>query len=165
MASAASSDGGLGVVRIKPLGAGGGGGERSAGAASAAAPSVQYSTEAAEVVIDGRRFAYPSHVISPEMDQEALYEAFMAARVDAFLEGTNANIMAYGQTGSGKTHTVFGPPGIMAKAAAGEFGDGIVAEYGLYPRALINLYVAARRLLPLLLRRSQPRTRTHAPLP
>ena len=52
------------------------------------------------------------------MDQAELYDAFMPQRVQAFLDGINVNIMAYGQTGSGKTHTVFGPPGIMARAAA-----------------------------------------------
>lgn len=99
------NDGGLGVVRIKPLGAGGGGGERSAQYASASDAGVTFSTEASQVTVEGRRFTYPSHVISPEMDQQELYDNFMPARIEAFLQGINVNVMAYGQTGSGKTHT------------------------------------------------------------
>ena len=94
------NDGGLGVVRIKPLGAGGGGGERSA--ASGAPTGVSFSTDQAEVTVDGRRFHYPSHVIAPDMDQQALYDAFMPVRMQAFIDGMNVNVMAYGQTGSGK---------------------------------------------------------------
>jgi len=48
--------------------------------------------------------------------------------------------MAYGQTGTGKTHTMFGPPGLMARAAAGEFGTEVIEEYGLFPRGMIELY-------------------------
>ena len=115
---AAGDDGGLGVVRIKPLGAGGGGGEaaRSRPRATAAPPPPSVRYTARSVTIDGRRFDYPRHVIGPEMDQRALYDAFMPQRVAAFLDGVNVNVMAYGQTGSGKTHTMFGPPGMMARA-------------------------------------------------
>ena len=121
--SAHSDDGGLGVVRIKPMGAGGGGGERSA--AGVTVGGVSFTTKPAEVTVDGRTFSYPSHVIGPQMDQMALYDAFMPRRVEAFFNGVNVNVMAYGQTGSGKTHTMFGPPGIMAQAAAssGEFSS------------------------------------------
>ena len=140
------NDGGLGVVRIKPLGAGGGGGERSAQYASASDAGVTFSTEASQVTVEGRRFTYPSHVISPEMDQQELYDNFMPARIEAFLQGINVNVMAYGQTGSGKTHTMFGPPGIMARASAGELGDGVCPDYGLFPRGLLAAFEAARRL-------------------
>ena len=51
--------------------------------------------------------------------QEELYNSYMPARIEGFLEGLNCNIMAYGQTGTGKTHTMFGPPGYMARAAKG----------------------------------------------
>lgn len=132
-----SDDGGLGVVRVKPLGAGGGGGERSAASSTAANNAVRFSTEAAEVTVDNRHFDYPSHVISPDMEQQALYDAFMPARIQAFLDGVNVNVIAYGQTGSGKTHTMFGPPGIMARAALGELGDGVCTDYGLFPRGLL----------------------------
>ena len=56
---------------------------------------------------------------------------FMPHRVAAFLQGINVNIMCYGQTGSGKTHTMFGPPGLMAKAATGAFGDSVSPDYGV----------------------------------
>ena len=132
-----SDDGGLGVVRIKPLGAGGGGGERSAASSTGANNAVRFSTEAADVTVDNRHFDYPSHVISPDMDQQALYDAFMPARMQAFIDGVNVNVIAYGQTGSGKTHTMFGPPGIMARAAAGVLGDGVCTDYGLFPRGVL----------------------------
>ena len=51
--------------------------------------------------------------------QEELYNSYMPARIEGFLSGLNCNIMAYGQTGTGKTHTMFGPPGYMARAAKG----------------------------------------------
>ena len=140
---ARSDDGGLGVVRIKPLGAGGGGGERSAHAGTSG--HVSYSTSPASITVTGREFDYPSHVISPEMDQQALYDAFMPPRIRGFLDGVNVNIMAYGQTGSGKTHTVFGPPGILAAAASGALGTDVVPEYGLFPRALIGAFQEVQR--------------------
>ncbi|EOD20793.1 hypothetical protein EMIHUDRAFT_117465 [Emiliania huxleyi CCMP1516] len=130
------NDGGLAVVRMKPLGAGGGGGERSS--ASGAPSGVTFSAPKAEVTVDGRLFSYPSHVIAPEMDQQALYDAFMPVNMQAFVDGVNVNVIAYGQTGSGKTHTVFGPPGILARAAAGELGDGVDQDYGLFPRGVLG---------------------------
>ena len=177
----ADNDGGLGVVRIKPLGAGGGGGERSAQCGRSAA--VTFSTNPAELTVDGRRFVYPSHVIAPEMDQQALFDHFMPPRIQAFLSGVNVNVMAYGQTGSGKTHTsdsrvrpsnparyhgragpgpphcpqnelpwsslatsVFGPPGIMARAAAGELGDSVCEDYGLFPRGLHAIFTEVEQM-------------------
>ena len=133
-------DGGLGVVRIKPLGAGGGGGERSA--ISGPAAGVSFSANPPHLTVDNREFSYPSHIITPEMDQQALYDAFMPRRVEAFLAGVNVNVMAYGQTGSGKTHTMFGPPGIMGRAAAGEYGDSLCPGYGLFPRGLLAVFEA-----------------------
>ena len=46
-----------------------------------------------------------------------LYDSYMPKRIEGFLNGYNCNIMAYGQTGTGKTHTMFGPPGYMAREA------------------------------------------------
>ena len=117
---------------------------RAAVAASAArslslgaAVGVSYSVQQAQVTVGGSDFTYPSHVIAPEMDQAALYSHFMPPRVQAFLDGVNVNVMAYGQTGSGKTHTMFGPPGIMGRAAGGQYGDDMCAEYGLFPRGVL----------------------------
>ena len=135
-------------MRIKPLGAGGGGGEASAAALDGAPPppSVHYTALPLppSVTIDGRVFSYPRHVIGPEMDQRALYDEFMPQRVAAFLDGVNVNVMAYGQTGTGKTHTMFGPPGMMARAAQGAFGAAVADDYGLFPRGLLAIIDAAR---------------------
>ena len=82
-------DGGLAVVRIKPLGAGGGGGERSAtaGTSSSMTEPFAYSLVTPSVTVRGREWAYPRHVISPEMDQGGLFEQFMPSRVDGFFDG------------------------------------------------------------------------------
>eukprot|EP01047_Picozoa_sp_COSAG01_P062544 COSAG01_NODE_7970_length_2970_cov_1.643330_3_plen_256_part_00 len=148
--------GGLGVVRIKPMGAGGGGGERSASASSASPISFVSSAESASSAcsvtlpdIAGRpqTFSYPRHVMGPATANEALFEEFMPHRIEAFLGGYNANVMAYGQTGSGKTHTIFGPPGTMEKAAAGEYGHGITtADFGIFPRAIWTIFERVRGL-------------------
>ena len=135
--AAGLDDGGQGVVRIKPMGAGGGGGETSA---AADARPMQFSTDPPAVLAGAHEFRYPRHVIGPERDQQSLFDEFMPARIDGFLDGNNVNVMAYGQTGSGKTHTVFGPPGIMAKAGAGELGLGVCADYGIFPRGLWAIY-------------------------
>ena len=169
-------DGGLGVVRVKPLGAGGGGGESSSmleaehpgagkgqtsfgkgqfcegkgkgkgSTVKGPGTGVTFSTSPPELAVGGKAFTYPSHVIAPEMDQQALYDEFMPPRVQAFLDGVNVNIMAYGQTGSGKTHTMFGPPGIMGRAAAGEYGNSICPTYGLFPRGLLACFGACEAL-------------------
>lgn len=137
-------DGGLGVVRIKPLGAGGGGGEASASRGDSG--KISYDVGEANIRVDGRSFTYPSHVISPEMDQQALYDGFMPPRVAQFMGGGNVNVICYGQTGSGKTHTVFGPPGIMSRAASGQLGGDceVCPDYGLFPRALLDCFQQAR---------------------
>ena len=64
----------------------------------------------------------------------------MPSRIEGFLDGFNVNVMAYGQTGSGKTHTMFGPPGILRKAALGQFGVDITPDYGLFPRGMITIF-------------------------
>ncbi|KAK3234898.1 hypothetical protein CYMTET_54874 [Cymbomonas tetramitiformis] len=130
-------DGGLGVVRIKPLGVG-----MSDQGALQASKDVEFCSQSSRLVVDGRQFTYPSHVIAPTMNNQEMYDAFMPNRVEAFLQGINVNIMAYGQTGSGKTHTMFGPPGIMARAAAREFGDEVCPDYGMFPRGLIAIFEA-----------------------
>jgi hypothetical protein len=139
-------DGGLGVVRVKPLGIGSS--DKGSGTSFSAlnAKPVTFSVETNDISIDGRLFTYPSHVITPDMDNEALYNAYMPPRVQAFLDGVNVNVMAYGQTGSGKTHTMFGPPGILSRAASGEYGDSVCAEYGLFPRGVIEIVEAVEAM-------------------
>jgi len=75
-----------------------------------------------------------------------MYDQYMPMRIEAFLNGFDCNIMAYGQTGSGKTHTMFGPPGIMSRAANAEYGLEPPADYGLYPRGLLDIVCRVRKL-------------------
>jgi hypothetical protein len=35
---------------------------------------------------------------------------------------------------------MFGPPGLLARAATGEFGDSVCPDYGLCPRGLLNIF-------------------------
>ena len=137
-----ADDGGLGVVRIKPLGVGMS--DKGSGASYSAlnAAPVSFSTESNDITVAGAEFTYPSHVIPPTMDNEALYEGFMPPRVQAFLDGINVNVMAYGQTGSGKTHSMFGPPGMMGRASTGEYGNDVCAEYGPLPRGALQIVEA-----------------------
>ena len=129
---------GLGVVRIKPLGAGGGGGERSAYNGQS---SIRYNANGKpSVAILDKVYNFPKMVIPPSASQEALFNQFMPSRIEGFLDGFNVNVMAYGQTGSGKTHTMFGPPGILRKAALGQFGVDITPDYGLFPRGMITIF-------------------------
>ena len=86
--------------------------------------ALRYEKTKGHVAVGAKKFTYPAHVITPEMDNEALFAQFMPQRIEAFLEGVNVNVMAYGQTGTGKTHTMFGTPGIMERAGKGEFGAG-----------------------------------------
>jgi hypothetical protein len=137
---------GLGVVRIKPLGAGGGGAEKSAVDVKVGEADSVIDVSASGIAVDGKSFSYPSHVITPDMGQQALFDEFMPERIEGFLEGCNVNIMAYGQTGSGKTHTMFGPPGIMGRAAAGEYGVNVCEDYGLFPRGLLEIFARVQGL-------------------
>ena len=136
---AARSDNlGMGVVRIKPLGAGGGGGEKSALSGQS---SVRYETNGnPSISILDKVYTFPKMVVSPATSQEALFNEFMPSRIEGFFDGFNVNILAYGQTGSGKTHTMFGPPGILQKAACRKFGTEIHSDYGLFPRGLIKIF-------------------------
>ena len=144
----ASDNIGLGVVRVKPLGAGGGGGERSA---VHGASSIQHDANSVTVATKhgGKTYDYPSHIVDSNENNASMFERFMPDRIEGFLDGFNVNVMAYGQTGSGKTHTVFGPPGILSRAAAGEYGTEIHAEYGLFPRAVFSIFERVQELQAL----------------
>ena len=107
-------DGGMAIVRVKPLGAGGGGVEISGKGMKDGQAALRYQS-AAEVGsggggrIDivsgskctGKSFSYMNHVIPPETDNEALYNFFLPRRIEAFMSGYNVNVLAYGQTGTG----------------------------------------------------------------
>ena len=126
---------GLGIIRVKPIGAGGGGGESSSNKGFSA---IKYSEST--ISIDGKSFSYPKMVVTPDTSQESLFNEFMPDHIQGFLDGYNVNIIAYGQTGSGKTYTVFGPPGCMDRAGKGDYGNNIHENYGLFPRALYNIF-------------------------
>ncbi|GMI11859.1 hypothetical protein TrLO_g13289 [Triparma laevis f. longispina] len=60
---------------------------------------------------DGQcEYAFPKHVLYPEVAQEDVFEKSNAGEsVRSFVTGENDTIfLAYGQTGTGKTHTIFG---------------------------------------------------------
>ena len=141
-------DGGLAIVRIKPLGAGGGGVEKSSTGYLDGEAAIRYdSCEGITVkhASGEKLYTYPKHIIPPSVNNEALYDQFLPQRIDAFFNGINVNIMAYGQTGTGKTHTMFGPPGIMERAGKGQY-NGIEIEdtYGIFPRSLIHIFHRAK---------------------
>ena len=141
-------DGGLAIVRIKPLGAGGGGVEKSSTGYLDGEAAIRYNSYEGITVkhASGEKlYTYPKHIIPPSVNNEALYDQFLPQRIDAFFNGINVNIMAYGQTGTGKTHTMFGPPGIMERAGKGQY-NGIEIEdtYGIFPRSLIHIFHRAK---------------------
>ena len=39
---------------------------------------------------------------------------------------------------------MFGPPGMMARAANGDYGFEIAEDYGLFPRGLITIFHAVK---------------------
>ena len=146
-------DGGLAIVRVKPLGAGGGGVESSAagtGMRDGVDGAVFYSPGSTTVDVRTphsiKTFSYPRHVVPPTTDNARLFEEFLPHRIDAFFEGVNVNVLCYGQTGTGKTHTIFGSPGIMARAGRGDYGMSAADDYGLFPRALLDIYHRAQAM-------------------
>ena len=151
-------DGGNAIVRVKPLGAGGGGVERSGigmvdGQAGLRYHSAEKFGDGGGGRIDlvagnfsGKTFNYMNHVIPPETDNEKLYNFFLPRRIDAFMDGYNVNLMAYGQTGTGKTHTMFGTPGIMERAGRGDYGTSVNKDYGIFPRALLEIFARYKKL-------------------
>eukprot|EP00946_MAST-07B_sp_MAST-7B-sp1_P002458 g2458.t1 len=146
-------DGGLAIVRVKPLGAGGGGVERSAagtGLRNGVDGSIRYDTSSNRLDVHTthtvKSFDYPRHIVLPTTSNEQMYKDFLPHRIDAFFEGVNVNLMCYGQTGTGKTHTIFGPPGIMECAGRGDFGLSEPDGYGIFPRALLEIYRRSKGL-------------------
>ena len=85
-------------------------------------------------------FEFATHIAGPSTCNTKLFEELMPSRIAAFWAGYNVNFLAYGQTGAGKTHTMFGPPGIMAKAGKGDFGTDVCEDYGLFPRSVVQIY-------------------------
>ena len=143
-------DGGLSIVRVKPMNAGGGGVERSGEGLADGEGALRFgAADQRGIEVQGVRgfkaFKY-ANTIAPDVDNAALFAGYMPARIDAFFDGINCNVCAYGQTGTGKTHTMFGPPGIMERAGRGDYGVAVDAGYGIFPRALLAIFARARAL-------------------
>ena len=143
-------DGGLAIVRVKPMGAGGGGIERSGTDLKDGDGALKFDYESIDVQTKHsvKKFTYPRHVVGPELDNEGLYQQFLPSRIDAFFEGINVNVMCYGQTGTGKTHTIFGTPGIMERAGRGDYGISVTKDYGIFPRALLEIFSRSKSATP-----------------
>ena len=112
-------DGGLAIVRVKPIGAGGGGVEKSGIGYKDGEAGLRYeSGELAgaggggriDIVAgnkcNGKTFNYMRHVIPPQLIMKHFTTFFFPGALTHFLEGYNVNVIAYGQTGTGKTHTM-----------------------------------------------------------
>ena len=82
----------------------------------------------------------------PETDNEKLYNFFLPRRIEAFMTGYNVNLLAYGQTGTGKTHTMLGTPGVMKRAGRGDYGTSVHEEYGIFPRAALDIFSRYKQL-------------------
>lgn len=151
-ASGAATDGGLAIVRVKPINAGGGGVERSGAGLADGEGALRFGGDLRGIRVmtragaGGRDFKYPSHVIPPSLDNAGLFDQFLPCRIDAFFEGVDVNVMCYGQTGTGKTHTIFGTPGIMSRAGRGEYGHAVTLDYGIFPRTLLAVFARAQAL-------------------
>jgi hypothetical protein len=145
-----SDDGGLAIVRVKPIGAGGGGVESSGAGLADGEGALRFDggVDGVDVLLKHSRksFEYPAHVIPPTVDNETLYKQFLPHRIEGFLSGINVNVMCYGQTGTGKTHTIFGTPGLMECAGRGDFGISMHRDYGIFPRAVIETYHRVKAL-------------------
>lgn len=76
-------------------------------------------------------------------DQAAAYDTLAGELVGQFVRGgLQCTLCAYGQTGSGKTHTLFGPPGALTEAALEQTASGAPAQWGVFPRAMLDLLAA-----------------------
>ena len=118
-------------VRVKPLGKGKTGTSEARGS---------FQHDEGGFSLNGKQFSFPTAVVGDSTDQEGAYAlCHVDSYISDFLDGVDVNVLAYGQTGSGKTHTTFGPPGLMERAGNGDFGTELVAEYGLFPRALYTI--------------------------
>ena len=153
-------DGGNTIIRVKPIGAGGGGVESSAQGMKDNEAGLRCQTGEGvgdggggqiDIVrgrIDGKSFNYMDHVVPPETDNEKLYNFFLPRRIEAFMTGYNVNLLAYGQTGTGKTHTMLGTPGVMKRAGRGDYGTSVHEEYGIFPRAALDIFSRYKHFPP-----------------
>jgi hypothetical protein len=101
-------------------------------------PAVLLAPSTGAVDVAGRSFRFASSIVQGS-DQVVAYEALAAPLVESLMSGFSCTLMAYGQTGSGKTHTMFGPPGCLTEASLAEAGGRTPVEWGLFPRAVLEL--------------------------
>ena len=88
-------DGGMAIVRVKPIGAGGGGVEKSGVGMKDGQAALRYQNAdkvgaggggridiVAGIKCNGKSFSYMNHVIPPETDNEALFNFFLPRRMN-----------------------------------------------------------------------------------
>ncbi|GMH80492.1 hypothetical protein TrLO_g15753 [Triparma laevis f. longispina] len=114
-------NGGMSVVRLKPLGAGGCCVESSAESKTDASPPLTYNIAPGNksITVYNKTWSYPKHVIPPTSFQEETYDKFVPVRIQSCLEGFNVSIMA---------------------AGAGEYGTTVTPNYGIFPQSIIEIY-------------------------
>lgn len=142
-------------VRKRPLNAR----ERSAGAADVVAVDGRRVVVAAQRVrVDGitkyveeQPFSFDT-AFGDGADNAAVYagvvEPIVSFCVAGGPGGARGTVLAYGQTGSGKTHTMFGPGGVVQRAAEAflAWGPAELSFYEIYQGVLYDLLAERRRL-------------------
>ncbi|KAK3234069.1 hypothetical protein CYMTET_55672 [Cymbomonas tetramitiformis] len=80
--------------------------------------------------VSGKKYDFPSVVLTPEKSQQEVYDTIMPVLVDAWVQQCqNVMFFAYGQTGTGKTHTMFGTSESLQSSSQHE-------DWGLFPRVV-----------------------------
>ena len=100
----------------------------------------------ARVCVGGEEFSYAAHSLGGSDQQEA-FQTLALPLVSRLRDGFDCLLMAYGQTGSGKTYTMLGAEGSLTEASlegasARAGGMGAPAEWGLFPRVMLELLQA-----------------------
>ena len=82
------------------------------------------------------------YLLTPDSEQDEMYEKVGKQTISDFLNGYNGTIFAYGQSGSGKTFSMLGPEDVT-NALAKDFNsipEEITKLYGITPRAVIQIF-------------------------
>lgn len=86
-------------------------------------------------------FSY-DYILTPEAEQEEMYEKVGKQTITDFMNGFNGTIFAYGQSGSGKTFSMLGPEDVT-EALSKDFKsvpEKVQSFYGITPRAVIQMF-------------------------
>ena len=81
-------------------------------------------------------------ILTPDCEQDEMYEKVGKQTVEDFTEGYNGTIFAYGQSGSGKTFSMLGPEDVT-DALAKDFNsvpEEVQKLYGIIPRAVMDIF-------------------------